>query len=79
MFLECTCDSCGSLQEWERLMKGRRKFSYKKLCRMIKETLPDLYEALALQFYNPWHKNTAQTETHYIMCHSATEYFFRKE
>jgi len=62
----------------ERLMKGAKRFSYKTLCLLIKEQFPELYESLALNFYNPWSTKTQHTATHYILVHSASEYFFRK-
>ena len=38
----------------------------------------ELYHALALQFYNPYAEQCRQTHTHYILVHSANEYFIRK-
>ena len=67
-----------NLPTWERLMKGARRFSYKTLCQMIREQFPEMYESLALNLFNPWSTSTKHTATHYILVHSATEYFFRK-
>jgi len=78
MYLECCCCDI-SLPEWEALMKGAKRFSYRKLVKMIKETLPEIYEGLCLNFYNPYLYSTKQTQTHYILVHSAIEYFFRKD
>lgn len=75
--MEATCASI-SAYECERLKKGAKKKSYKKLVAMIKEELPDLYECLSLDFYNPYCNQTYATKTHYILTHSATEYFIRK-
>lgn len=34
--------------------KGSRRFSYKRLVKLIKEQYPDMYKALSLDSYNPW-------------------------
>lgn len=77
MFLECTCCDI-SLNEWESLMKGARPCSYNRLINRVKRELPELYEALALAFYNPFWEQCKQTKTHYILVSSAIEYFIRK-
>ena len=57
-------------------MTGARKASYKNLKRKIKSELPELYYALGLNFPNP--QACKQTKTHYILVHSAIEYFIHK-
>lgn len=64
--------------EWNTLMKGARKCSYRLLVKRIKKELPMLYNSLCLNFYNPWGDKCRQTKTHYILVHSAIEYFIRK-
>lgn len=68
-----------TVPEWEKLMKGARKASYNNVKRLIKKYLPALYEELALSYPNPYAGQTQQTENHYILVHSAIEYFLRKE
>ena len=34
--------------------KGGRRFSYKRLVKLVKEQYPGIYRDLALNFYNPW-------------------------
>ena len=46
--------------------------------RTIKKELPKLYATLSLDAYNPWCGQCQQTRTHYILVHSAIEYFIRK-
>ena len=77
MYLEYTCETI-SLSKWERLMQGARKASYKKLVRLIKKEIPELYSSLSLDLYNPWENDCKQTKTHYILVHSAIEYFIKK-
>ena len=60
------------------LMRGARKCSYRLLVKRIKEELPMLYNSLSLNLYNPWCEDCKQTKTHYILVHSAIEYFIRK-
>lgn len=78
MFFDCTCADI-TLEQWDALMKGRRRMSYHSACRMIKKDLPELFSALSLHLNNPWKGDTYQTKTHIIITHSATEYFIRKE
>ena len=73
---ECTCADISS-SEWDELMKGRRKFSYAKMVKIIQQQYPELYRDLSLNYPNPWENDTYRTPTHLIMTHSAIEYFFR--
>ena len=77
MYLECTCADITATQ-WDKLMRGARKASYKLLVAKIKSEMPELYKALMLDLNNPWADSCAQTKTHYILVWSATEYFIRK-
>ena len=77
MELQCTCQEIAK-QEWDRLMKGRRPMSYTWLKRRIKRSLPNLYDELMLDYYNPYESATYRTKTHYILTHSAIEYFILK-
>lgn len=78
MYLESTCVGIG-IDQWNELMKGARKCSYKRLVARIKKEIPDLYESLCLNFYNPWEDQCQQTKTHYILVWSGIEYFINKE
>lgn len=78
MYLETDCTNCGSIERWNKLMKGARKCSYKRLVARIKKEIPELYESLCLNFYNPWEDYCQQTNTLYILVHSAIEYFIHK-
>ena len=78
MMLECTCMDINP-DEWKMLMKGKRRISYQWLKKKIKRELPDLFRSLCLDFYNPWEDNTYSTKTHYVLTHSAIEYFIRKD
>lgn len=77
MDLECTCGDI-TMEQWNELMQGKRRISYRWLVNKIKRELPDVYKSLCLQFYNPWDDKTYSTKTHYVLTHSAIEYFFRK-
>ena len=77
MYLETTCVNI-SIDQWNRLMKGARKCSYKRLVARIKKEIPELYNSLMLDIYNPWEDSCRQTKTHYILVHSAIEYFINK-
>ena len=77
MYLECTCIGIG-MKRWNRLMKGARPLNYDWLVRRIRKHMPDLYEALGLNYYNPYEELTRVTKTHYILVHSSIEYFIKK-
>lgn len=77
MYYETDCTAT-SIDEWNRFMKGARKCSYKKLVKKIKDEIPELYHALCLNLPNPYDEQCKQTKTHYILVHSAIEYFIRK-
>ena len=77
MYLECTCSDI-DINRWNELMKGARKCSYKRLVARIKRELPDLYDSLMLDYYNPYEGQCKQTKTHYILVSSMIEYFIRK-
>jgi len=53
MYLECTCIGIG-IERWNRLMKGSKPLNYQWLKRRIKKYLPELYDALCMDFYNPY-------------------------
>ena len=78
MYYETNC-TCVSIDEWNQLMKGARKCSYKRLVSKIKRELPELYFDLCLNIYNPFEGQCKQTKYHYILVHSAIEYFIRKQ
>ena len=52
MVYETNCTEI-TQDKWRELMKYGRKCSYRLLTARIKRELPELYHALALQFYNP--------------------------
>jgi hypothetical protein len=77
MYLECTCEQI-SADKWAELMKGGKPINYKWLVNKIKRELPELYVSLALEYPNPYKDECLVTKTHYILVHSAIEYFIRK-
>lgn len=76
MELECNCTQI-TINEWKEKMKGTRPISYKWLVGKIKKNLPWLYEALALEFYNPWENDCCSNKEYYILV-SGIEYFITK-
>ena len=77
MELECTCVGIGE-EKWNQLMNGGRKLNYEWLKRKVRKNLPELYNALSLDFYNPWEDQAKVTKTHYILVWSGIEYFIKK-
>ena len=77
MELEYTCCEV-TLDKWNDLMKGAKPINYDWLKNKIRKHLPDLYEDLYLDCYNPYGLQSKVTKTHYILVHSAIEYFIKK-
>lgn len=77
MYYETNCTQL-SLQELQSLMKNARRCSYQRLVARIRRNLPDFYYQLALEFPNPYADKCRQTKSHYILVHSAIEYFIHK-
>ena len=78
MYYETNSMSCGGIDNWNKLTKGARKCNYKRLVARIKKEIPELYDELCLNLYNPLAESCQQTKTHYILVHSGIEYFIRK-
>ena len=74
--LECCCADISG-RKWDKLMDGAVKANGFKIRGMIKEQLPELYEELSLDFYNPYEQQSQRTKTHLIYVHSAIEYFLK--
>lgn len=72
--LECTCVNASKFRV-ERLMRGAVRADKRKINRLVRVLLPDLYEALALQYPNPY--NYYRTETHLILVWSGIEHFVK--
>ena len=77
MEYECNCTET-TINEWNEKTKDAKPISYKWLVSRIKTHLPWLYEALALDFYNPWESECRSNKEYYILVHSAIEYFIKK-
>ena len=77
MELEYTCCEV-TLDKWNDLMKGAKPINYDWLKNKIRKHLPDLYRDLCLDCYNPYGHQSSVTKTHYILVHSAIEYFIKK-
>ena len=60
-------------------MKGIRPVNYKWLVRKIKKHLPQLYEDLCLDYYNPYENKCGVNQDYYVLVHSAIEYFIKNE
>ena len=66
-----------SLRRWEYLMEGAVKANGEKIKAIIKKHLPELYEEIGLNFYNPYQHQSQRTKTHLVYVHSAIEYFIK--
>jgi len=60
---------------WDKLMKNKTVANKRRIDKLVKEHVPDLFDSLALQFYNPY--RYYKTKTHLILVHSSIEYFLR--
>jgi len=66
-------------RKWDSLMEGAVKANGRKIRSLIRKFLPDLYENLALNFYNPYEHQCVRTKTHFVYIHSGIEYFLKYE
>jgi len=73
---ECNCTGISDWK-WEELMEGATRADKSKIDAIVKRDLPDLYNDLCLQFYNPY--NYFKTDKHLILVHSSIEYFLKYE
>ena len=78
LFLEATCTNI-DLAQWNRWMDGATRGDKRRIDSLVRRHLPDLYEALSLNLWNPYHY--FKTRRHLILAHSAIEYFlaYRRE
>lgn len=76
LYLEATCVGINE-QKWNRLMEGATRANKKTIDKLVKNHLPELYDDLCLNYYNPY--NYFKTKTHLILVHSGIEYFIRFE
>lgn len=69
--------NCSSIElnEWEELMEGTTKANGELIRKHIKNHLPDLYDALALEFRNPYEHQSKKKEGLFVYVHSGIEYF----
>lgn len=58
--------------------EGVKPINYKWLVNKIKKHIPQLYEALALDYYNPYENKCGVNQDYYILVHSSIEYFIKK-
>lgn len=72
--LHATCVNCGVYQ-WEKLMENTTKANGERIRLLIKKHLPELYDSLALNFYNPYESKCVKKPGLLVYVHSAIEYF----
>lgn len=78
LWLEATCCNI-NLSQWEQWMAGATRGDKRRIDSLVRRHLPNLYEALSLNLWNPYHY--FKTRRHLILVHSAIEYFlaYRRE
>lgn len=60
-------------REWDEYMNKVVRADKRKVDRLVKRLLPDLYESLCLQFYNPY--NYFKKDGLIVLVHSGIEHF----
>ena len=76
MQLIATCVS-STIYEWDEYMKNSVKADANIVEKLIKKLLPDLWEELNLNYYNPFRYQCRRKKGLIIYCHSAVEYFIQ--
>ncbi len=74
IYLEHTCVEV-SIRKWEELMSGHVRADKNKIDGLVKAHIPELYNNLSLNLYNPY--DYYRTSTHLILVHSGIEYFIK--
>jgi len=77
--LIATC--VGGWKEIEPILEISIKGNYRKVVKLIKQHLPDLYDDLGLNYYNPWCSQTYRSKDgrYIIITHSMIEYLFETD
>ena len=72
LWLEATCTNI-NLAQWNRWMAGATRADKRRIDKLVRKHLPDLYEDLRLDLRNPYFYQKSQR--HLILVHSAIEHF----
>lgn len=64
-----------SYSRWTKYMEGTTKANGKTIRNLIKNHLPELYDELGLNFYNPYESNSVKKPGLLVYVHSSIEYF----
>jgi len=76
IFLEETCVGMKPAR-WRQLMENKVKADKKKIDKLVKLHLPELYHNLTLEFYNPYPYFRTKDDKYFILQHSGHQYFIR--
>ena len=78
--LECI-DSCVGISsaQWDEYMEGTTKANGRMIRNHIKKHLPELYDSIDLDFFNPFEYQSRKKEGLFVYVHSMIEYFLRYE
>jgi len=71
-----TCVGC-EIRQWDKFMKGTTKADGRQIKKLIKKHLPELYDDLALNLYNPYESQSQKKKGLLVYVHSMIEYFIR--
>ncbi len=63
--------------EWDNFMENTTKANGRQIRLLIKKFLPELYEDLALQYYNPYEHRAVKKRGLLVYVHSGIEYFLQ--
>jgi hypothetical protein len=74
--LVSTCVGCG-LHQWDKYMKGTTKADGKRIRTHIKHHLPELFDDLGLDYYNPYEAQSRKKKGLLVYVHSGIEYFIK--
>lgn len=74
--VQCSTDM--SAERWKELMSNSVAGDYEDIKNFCHLKCPQLYDALALDYPNPYAGQCGETPTHYILAHSMKQYFIAK-
>ena len=61
--------------KWNELMNGTTKANGSMIRSLIKKHLPNLYNSLCLEYYNPYESSSVKKKGLLVYVHSGIEYF----
>lgn len=64
-------------RQWDRMMSNTTKANGPSIKKIIKDHIPELFDYLALDFFNPYEHQCVKKKGLLVYVHSGVEYFIK--